>query len=136
MLHSKESKKVHSQLLNVGNPINLCSFPGVPLATTSLTVPPGSMSRYAALTFISTFPDNIPNSIVIPVKKLLLPEEQLSKPIPTLSDRQFVVQKSQVSGTELKTQLELFWYREELLKCIRGRWQEVSIYSSILNHFN
>jgi len=67
------------------------------------------------------------HSIVIPVKKLLLSEEQLSKPIPALSDRQFVVQKSQLSSSELKTQLELFWYREELFKCVRGRWLEVNI---------
>lgn len=80
---------------------------GVPPVTTSLAVPPGSMSR-----------------IVIPIKKLLLSEEQLSKPIPTLSDRQFVVQKSQLSDKELRTQLELFWYREELFKCVRGRWRE------------
>jgi trafficking protein particle complex subunit 9 len=56
----------------------------------------------------------------------------LSKPIPTLSDRQFVVQKSQLSDNELKTQLELFWYREELFKCVHGRWREVSLHSFAL----
>lgn len=100
--------------------------------TTSLTVPPGSMSRYVAPRLIAFFPDDLLNSIVIPVRKLLLSDEQLSKPIPTLSDRQFVVQKSQLSENELKTQLELFWYREELFKCVRGRWREVSLYISAL----
>lgn len=79
------------------------------------------------------FPDDLSNSIVIPIKKLLLSEEQLSKPIPTLSDRQFVVQKSQLSDKELRTQLELFWYREELFKCVRGRWREVRFHTLALS---
>lgn len=64
--------------------------------------------------------------LVIPMRKFLLSEEELSKPIPTLSDRQFVVQKSKLSDTEAKTQREFFWYREHLFRCIRGRWREVS----------
>lgn len=66
--------------------------------------------------------------IVVPVKKFRLSEEQLSKPIPTLSDRQFVVNRSKLSDAETRIQRELFWYREELFKCIRGRWQEVSVH--------
>jgi hypothetical protein len=61
---------------------------------------------------------------------MILPEEFITKPIPTLSDRQFVVAKSDLTAAEQKVQQELFWYREELFKCIRGQWQEVSsIYS-------
>lgn len=48
------------------------------------------------------------------------------RPIPTLSDRQFVVSKSSLSDAEDKAQRELFWYREELLDIIRGRWKEVN----------
>jgi hypothetical protein len=47
--------------------------------------------------------------------------------IPTLSDRQFVLTKSNLTLAEEKAQRELFWYREELFKCVRGRWREVSI---------
>ncbi|KAF9464726.1 TRAPP II complex [Collybia nuda] len=75
--------------------------------TITRTVPPGSMSR-----------------IVIPLKKFILSEEQLSQPIPTLSDRQFVVQKSKLSDSEANIQRELFWYREELFKHVRSRWRE------------
>lgn len=64
--------------------------------------------------------------LVIPIKKILLSEEALAKPIPTLSDRQFVVTQSSLSQTEQHTQRELFWYREELFKIISGRWREVS----------
>lgn len=62
------------------------------------------------------------------MKKFLLPEEIVSQPIPTLSDRQFVVNKSKLTTTEEKNQRELFWYREELFKFIRGRWREVIIH--------
>lgn len=70
--------------------------------------------------------------MVLPLKKFLLPEDQVSKPIPTLSDRQFVVTKSNLTSAEEKNQRELFWYREELFKLIRGHWQEVNMFST--NH--
>lgn len=65
-------------------------------------------------------------SLIIPIKKMLLSEEHISKPIPTLSDRQFVVAKSSLTSSEEKAQRELFWYREELFKAVSGRWKEVS----------
>ncbi|PFH54333.1 hypothetical protein AMATHDRAFT_72835 [Amanita thiersii Skay4041] len=76
--------------------------------STSTILPPGAMSR-----------------LVIPIKKFSLPSEQLSKAIPTLSDRQFVVAKSSLSSTEEQLQRELFWYREVLFKVVRGRWREL-----------
>jgi trafficking protein particle complex subunit 9 len=72
--------------------------------------------------------------IVLPVKKFLLPEDQVSQPIPTLSDRQFVVTKSNLTQAEEKSQRELFWYREELFKFIRGHWREVRSYSLYAIH--
>jgi len=62
---------------------------------------------------------------MLPVKKFRLPDDLISQPIPTLSDRQFVVGKSKLSIEEEHTQRELFWYREELLKIISARWKEV-----------
>ncbi|KZT67733.1 hypothetical protein DAEQUDRAFT_792472 [Daedalea quercina L-15889] len=75
--------------------------------STTVLVPPGSTTR-----------------IVLPIKKILLSEERISQPIPTLSDRQFVVVKSNLSLAEERAQRELFWYREELFKAVRGRWRE------------
>ncbi|KAI0818742.1 transport protein Trs120 or TRAPPC9 TRAPP II complex subunit-domain-containing protein [Irpex lacteus] len=75
-------------------------------STTSL-VPPGSTTR-----------------ILLPLQRFRLSDEQISQPIPTLSDRQFVVAKSNLSSKEEAVQRELFWYREELLKRVRGRWKE------------
>lgn len=69
------------------------------------------------------------SSIILPIRKMILPEEVINKPIPTLSDRQFVVAKSDLTKAEQKVQQELFWYREELFKSIRGEWQEVRFIS-------
>ncbi|THU80824.1 hypothetical protein K435DRAFT_972612 [Dendrothele bispora CBS 962.96] len=80
---------------------------GVSKAETSVNVPPGSTSR-----------------IVIPLKKFLLSSEKTSQPIPTLSDRQFVVAQTKLTQEEETLQRELFWYREELFKCLHCRWKE------------
>ncbi|KIJ44069.1 hypothetical protein M422DRAFT_252562 [Sphaerobolus stellatus SS14] len=62
--------------------------------------------------------------IIMPIKRLLLPESQIAKDIPTLSDRQFVVSKSKISTKEARHRRELFWYREALFKCVKGTWKE------------
>jgi hypothetical protein len=80
---------------------------GEPTASCTTTIPPGSVSR-----------------LVMPIKKALIDEALLFKPIPTLSDRQFVVAHSSLSQHEESSQRELFWYREELFKRVRGRWRE------------
>ncbi|KAL0581718.1 hypothetical protein V5O48_000300 [Marasmius crinis-equi] len=82
---------------------------GVPDARSSVVIPPGLTSR-----------------IIVPLRKFILSEEHISQPIPTLSDRQFVVDKSKLSESEQKMQRELFWYREELLKSLRCGWQEAN----------
>ncbi|KAI0703613.1 TRAPP II complex [Cytidiella melzeri] len=78
-----------------------------PGESTMTLVPPGSTKR-----------------VILPLRRFRLPEEQIAHPIPTLSDRQFVVSKAHLSPKEESMQRELFWYREELLKRVRGRWKE------------
>ena len=68
--------------------------------------------------------------MILPFKKIQLPEEVTSQAIPMLSDRQFVVDKRKLSSDEEKLQRELFWYREELFKCIHGHWREVGLAAS------
>ncbi|KDQ60798.1 hypothetical protein JAAARDRAFT_31778 [Jaapia argillacea MUCL 33604] len=80
---------------------------GAPEASVTSLVPPGSTTR-----------------IIIPIRKFLIPDSKLSNPIPTLSERQFVLNKSKLSSAEEKLQRELFWYREEVIQCVRGRWRE------------
>lgn len=65
--------------------------------------------------------------MLLPIRKFLLDEDHTSRPIPTLSDRQFVVDKTGLTGSEVVAQRELFWYREELFKCVKGRWKEVGL---------
>ncbi|KAI9466349.1 TRAPP II complex [Lactarius psammicola] len=78
-----------------------------PPTSTSCIVAPGATTR-----------------MVLPLKKIQLPEEITSQAIPMLSDRQFVVEKTKLSIAEYKLQRELFWYREELFKGVRGHWRE------------
>jgi hypothetical protein len=67
--------------------------------------------------------------MILPLKKFQLPEEVISQAIPMLSDRQFVVGKTKLSSEEDRLQRELFWYREELFKSVRGHWREVRLTS-------
>jgi hypothetical protein len=72
--------------------------------------------------------------MVLPLKKVQLPEEVTSQAIPMLSDRQFVVdKKTKLSIEGQKLQRELFWYREELFKSVRGHWREVGLHRSAIS---
>ncbi|KAL0946868.1 hypothetical protein HGRIS_013034 [Hohenbuehelia grisea] len=93
---------------------------GVPFEVTFERVQEGT-GKATATTVISP---GSTSKIVIPIKKMLLPTSRISKPIPTLSDRQFVVDKFGLSAEEEQTQRELFWYREELFKCVNATWRE------------
>ncbi|CAE6440674.1 unnamed protein product [Rhizoctonia solani] len=76
---------------------------GTDSASTTRLVAPGATSR-----------------ITVPIRRLSLSPEQVSRDVPTLSDRQFVVSK--VGFTAI--QQELFWYRETLFDIVKGRWSE------------
>jgi hypothetical protein len=57
--------------------------------------------------------------------RLRLSTSQISEPIPTISDRQFVVSKVPVTDEEMALERELFWYREKLLDSLKLTWREV-----------
>ncbi|KAI0079931.1 Trs120-domain-containing protein [Panus rudis PR-1116 ss-1] len=128
-LNSRQSHDIlaRRQLLNVDSVADWCIFSvdvrntyGVPFEVTFERIQPDA--EHAEIT--SLVPPGSTTRIVIPVKKFRLSEKQVAQPIPTLSDRQYVVTKSSLTNTEERTQRELFWYREELFKYIRGRWKE------------
>lgn len=100
---------------------------GVQGMTVSTTVPPGSTSRYVhnLYNLYQRFNLNDVCRIILPLRKFTLPEEVTREPVPTLSLRQFVVTKSKLSKEEEKLQRELFWYREEVFKIVKGLWREV-----------
>ncbi|KAG8925375.1 hypothetical protein FRC01_010290 [Tulasnella sp. 417] len=64
--------------------------------------------------------------IILPLKRLSLPAAVTEQPIPTLSNRQFVVSKEKLSAAEEQIQRELFWYREHLFKSLKAHWREPS----------
>lgn len=63
--------------------------------------------------------------MIISLQRFNLPSQTSSQPIPTLSERQFIVSKSKLTSSEEQTQREMFWYREALLKCVKASWREV-----------
>ncbi|QRV85843.1 transport protein particle subunit [Ceratobasidium sp. AG-Ba] len=76
---------------------------GTNSASTTRLVAPGATSR-----------------ITLPIRRFSLSEDKVSRDIPTLSDRQFVVSKTGFTAT----QQELFWYRETLFEFVKARWDE------------
>lgn len=66
--------------------------------------------------------------MLVRLDRLSLSHEELDRPIPTLSERQFVVAKVRRTKEEERLERELFWYREELLSRIELSWNEVSRY--------
>lgn len=62
--------------------------------------------------------------MVIPIQRIYLSPEHLAKPIPSLSNRQYVVDKSRKSSNQLKAERELFWYRDALLDKLHCTWLE------------
>ncbi|KAG0222668.1 hypothetical protein BGW42_006404 [Actinomortierella wolfii] len=62
--------------------------------------------------------------IILPIRRLALSQAHISQPIPTLTNKQFVVARGAAAQSEEDVQLErsLFWFREELLKRVVARW--------------
>ncbi|KAI5820096.1 TRAPP II complex [Pyronema omphalodes] len=63
--------------------------------------------------------------IILPVKRIFL--QNPYAPIPSISatQRQFVVSSTKISLEQERQSREAFWYREELLKRLRGVWEEL-----------
>lgn len=59
-------------------------------------------------------------TMLIPIAKIRLSEEQKLQPLPVLSNRQFVIGKNVLPPLEL----ERFWLRDELLRTVCLSWRE------------
>ncbi|OCB84083.1 hypothetical protein A7U60_g8755 [Sanghuangporus baumii] len=75
--------------------------------STSRVIPPGSTYR-----------------LLLPIERFSLPTTVTTAPIPSLTNRQYVV--SGLANEEDKAQRELFWHREELLKKVHASWKEAA----------
>ena len=62
---------------------------------------------------------------VILIKRVYLPNPTAKIPSLSGSKRQFVVSTTKPTIDQERLSREAFWYREEILKCIRGTWSEV-----------
>ncbi|KWU44001.1 hypothetical protein RHOSPDRAFT_34430 [Rhodotorula sp. JG-1b] len=63
--------------------------------------------------------------MLVRLDRLCLSPEQVERPIPSLSEKQFIAAKVKRSAEEERLERELFWYRQELLQRIRLVWNEV-----------
>ncbi|KAF8472132.1 TRAPP II complex [Kalaharituber pfeilii] len=65
------------------------------------------------------------NRFVLLVKRVHLANPTAKIPSLSGSQRQFVVSTSKPTAVQERLSREAFWFREEILKCIRGTWAEV-----------
>lgn len=63
---------------------------------------------------------------MIPLPRMSIPLEELQKPIPALSERQYVVDKTKKTLEQVHAEREVFWFRERLLNTLSATWIEVS----------
>lgn len=61
---------------------------------------------------------------ILPIKRIEFSTEYLERSIPSLRNKQFIVQDNRYTKEEFKYIREAFWYRKELLRHIKGRWVE------------
>ena len=59
------------------------------------------------------------------IDRLRLDRSQVERPIPSISDRQFVISRHSLSPSEESLLRQLFWYREEILNRLKVTWREV-----------
>lgn len=63
--------------------------------------------------------------LLVPVKRVKFSSEQLERPIPNLSKRQFIVDSTS-SPDQQRLVRENFWYRDALLHMLDGTWKVVN----------
>ncbi|GMM35913.1 Trs120 protein [Saccharomycopsis crataegensis] len=61
---------------------------------------------------------------ILPIKRIEFSNEYLERSIPSLRNKQFIVQDNKYTKEEFKYIREAFWYRKELLRHIKGDWVE------------
>ncbi|OCF62347.1 hypothetical protein L486_02015 [Kwoniella mangroviensis CBS 10435] len=69
-------------------------------------------------------PPGATERMILPLPRLSISQDLLSRPIPSLSERQYIVDKEMKSASRVKKDRELFWYREELLGMVKATWTE------------
>jgi hypothetical protein len=65
-------------------------------------------------------------SLYLPLPRLLIGDADVSRPVPALSERQFIVDEERGTEEDERERKALFWYKQELLSRISAAWAEVS----------
>ncbi|KIR54356.1 hypothetical protein I315_02836 [Cryptococcus gattii Ru294] len=69
-------------------------------------------------------PPGATERLIVPIPRKSIPQDILSQSIPSLSERQYVVDKEKKSASRIALERELFWYREALLDMLDLIWTE------------
>lgn len=69
-------------------------------------------------------PPGATERLIVPIPRKSISQDILSQPIPSLSERQYVVDKEKKSRSRIALERELFWYREALLDMLDLTWTE------------
>lgn len=69
-------------------------------------------------------PPGATERLIVPIPRKSIPQDTLSQPIPSFSERQYVVDKEKKSASRIALERELFWYREALLDMLDLTWTE------------
>ncbi|KAK8858467.1 hypothetical protein IAR55_002694 [Kwoniella newhampshirensis] len=77
-----------------------------------------------ALTCTRLVPPGATERMILPIPRWVIAQGILSEPVPSLSERQYIVDKERKSAVQVLSEREKFWYREELLSLIHATWVE------------
>nr|KIR86192.1 hypothetical protein I308_03729 [Cryptococcus tetragattii IND107] len=69
-------------------------------------------------------PPGATERLIVPIPRKSIPQDILSQSIPSLSERQYVVDKEKKSASRIALERERFWYREALLDMLDLIWTE------------
>lgn len=74
-------------------------------------------------TVVKTIDSGLTQRFVIPIQRIKFTKQELERPIPSLGNRQFIVD-SNSTAEQQQTMRENFWYREAVLAMLGGSWRE------------
>ncbi|WVN88627.1 uncharacterized protein L203_103838 [Cryptococcus depauperatus CBS 7841] len=102
--------------------LNMRNTYGVPFEVTLTRVSEGKSTASVECTRL--IPPGATERMLLPMSRQFLPSDVISQAIPSLSERQYIVNKDQKSAERALVERELFWSREFLLRTVRATWKE------------
>jgi hypothetical protein len=113
-------------ILALGNPWDWCLLSVEVQNSSGLTFDVAFSCMEHSGTTCTTIPPGSTSTVLLPIRKIILPESQINRPIPQLPHSQIAGANCDLAETG-RMQRELFWYRGAVLDSIHGEWSEVSL---------